>query len=50
MLYTYLDFIHSDSSFGNSLYKGSQSVVPAYISLVMTITYFRLTINLFRKK
>lgn len=50
MLYTYLDFIHSDSSFGNALYKGSQSVVPAYISLVMAITYFLLTINLFRKK
>ncbi len=46
--YTYLDFIHSDSAVGNALYKGNQSVIPAIISLVMTLAFIRLTIKLFR--
>jgi hypothetical protein len=48
--YTYLDFIHSDSPVGNALYKGSQSIIPAIISLLMTIAFLRLTIKLFRSK
>ncbi len=46
--YTYLDFIHSDSVVGNALYKGSQSVFPGVISLLLTLSYLRLTIQLFR--
>lgn len=47
-IYTYLDFVHSDSSLGNALYKGNQSLAPAIISLLLTIAFFRLTIKLFR--
>lgn len=49
-IYTYLDFVHSDSVFGNALYKGSQSIAPAVISLLLMLAYLRLTVKLFRSK
>lgn len=49
-IYTYLDFAHSDSVVGNALYKGSQSIAPAVISLLLMLAYLRLTIKLFRSK
>lgn len=48
-MYTYIDFVHSDSALGNALYKGPSSLAPAVISLLMTLAFIRLTIKLFRE-
>lgn len=42
--YTYLDFLHADSAFGNALYKGPASVIPAYFSLFFTLLFLYLLI------
>ncbi|RYD75635.1 MAG: hypothetical protein EOP53_16140 [Sphingobacteriales bacterium] len=43
-VYTYLDFVHSDSVLGNGLYKGNASVFPAIISLAVTLLFLHLGI------
>ena len=48
--YTYLDFRTSDSMFGNALYKGEASVIPAYISLIVNLVFLQLSIRLFLKR
>lgn len=50
LFYTYLDFRSSDSSLGNSLYKGESSVAPAIISLFVNFLFLQLTIKLFLKE
>lgn len=41
--YTYLDARASDSFFGNGLYKGPGSVIPAIICLIMTVLFAHLS-------
>lgn len=48
--YTYLDFRSSDSVLGNGLYKGEGSVIPAIISLIITLLFLRLSFSLSREK
>lgn len=45
--YTYLDFRSADWMFGNALYKGDSSIVPAIISLLVNLLFFQLAIRLF---
>ena len=45
--YTYLDFRSADWVFGNALYKGESSIVPAMISLLVNLLFFQLVISLF---
>lgn len=47
-LYCIMDFAHSDSVLGNSLYKGPQSIIPAIISLIISLSLLRLTFILFK--
>lgn len=49
-IYTFIDFRHSDSALGNSLYQGEASVAPAIISMVVTLLFLQITIRLFMKK
>jgi hypothetical protein len=50
LIYTYLDFAHSDSAVGNGLYKGSASLFPAFTALFITVLFLQLTITLHRKQ
>ena len=43
--YTYLDFRSSDSALGNALYKGDASIIPAVISLVVTLLFLQLSLR-----
>jgi len=45
--YTYLDFRSAEWVFGNALYKGESSIVPAVISLLVNLLFFQLGIRLF---
>lgn len=49
-VYTLLDFMHSDSSLGNGLYKGEASVIPAFTSLLITLLFLQLAVRLFLSK
>lgn len=42
--YTWLDFRASDSMVGVALYKGPASVIPAFISLVITFVFLYLSV------
>lgn len=42
--YTYLDFAHADTPWGNALYKGTLSVVPAFFSLFFTLLFLYLVL------
>ncbi|WP_158828173.1 hypothetical protein [Mucilaginibacter lacusdianchii] len=42
LIYTYLDFRSSDFIWGNGLYHGLVSVVPAVVSLVVTLLFLNL--------
>ncbi len=48
--YVYLDFRTSDSSFGNGLYQGEQSIIPGIINVVISILLISLLISLNSKK
>ena len=50
IFYTYLDFRSADWMYGNSLYKGESSLVPAFISLVVNMLFLNLAVSLFRKR
>ena len=45
--YVYLDFRSADWAFGNALYKGESSIIPAIIGLMVNLLFFQLTIRLF---
>jgi len=47
--YTYLDFRSADWRFGNGLYKGESSIVPAIISLFVNMLFLQSAIRLFVK-
>ncbi len=47
-VYLYLDLQTSDTPFGNSLYKGPNSVAPAVIGFVFTLLFLLLTISSLR--
>ncbi|HEY9842650.1 MAG TPA: hypothetical protein V6D23_19455 [Candidatus Obscuribacterales bacterium] len=42
LYYTFLDFRASDSILGTGLYKGSASLIPAFISLFVTLVFLHL--------
>jgi hypothetical protein len=46
IFYTYLDFRSSDSTWGNKLYQGEASLIPAYIGLMFTCWFFGLFLKL----
>lgn len=48
--YTFLDFRTSDSPLGNGLYKGQQSVAPAFISLLVNLLFLLTALKLFLQK
>ncbi len=50
IFYTYLDFRSADWMYGNSLYKGESSLVPAFISLIVNMLFLNLAVSLFRKR
>lgn len=50
LFYTYLDTRTADWAFGNSLYKGSASIIPAIIGLLVNILMLQLVLRLFAKK
>lgn len=43
LFYTVLDFRASDSLLGNGLYQGPASLIPAFISLFMTVLFAHLS-------
>jgi hypothetical protein len=43
LIYTYLDFRSSDTFLGNGLYQGIASVLPAVVSLVVTLLFLNLS-------
>jgi hypothetical protein len=43
--YTYLDLRTSDSIFGNGLYRGSASITPALVDLVVTLAFAFLSVR-----
>ena len=45
--YVYLDFRSADWVFGNALYKGESSIIPAIIGLLVNLLFFQLVIRLF---
>ena len=45
--YFYLDFRSADWAFGNALYKGESSIIPAIIGLFVNLLFFQLAIRLF---
>lgn len=45
--YTYLDFRSADWIYGNALYKGDSSLIPAIIGLLVNLLFFQLAIRLF---
>jgi hypothetical protein len=45
--YAYLDFRSADWVFGNALYKGDSSIIPAIIGLLVNLLFFQLVIRLF---
>ena len=45
--YVYLDFRSADWAYGNALYKGQSSIIPAIIGLMVNLLFFQLTIRLF---
>jgi len=45
--YFYLDFRSADWAFGNALYKGQSSIIPAIIGLFVNLLFFQLTLRLF---
>ncbi len=45
--YVYLDFRSADWIFGNALYKGESSIIPAIIGLIVNLLFFQLVIRLF---
>lgn len=45
--YVYLDFRSADWVFGNALYKGESSIIPAIIGLIVNLLFFQLAIRLF---
>jgi hypothetical protein len=45
--YVYLDFRSADWIFGNALYKGESSIIPAIIGLLVNLLFFQLMIRLF---
>lgn len=46
-LYVYLDFRSADWAFGNALYKGESSIIPAVIGLLANLLFLQLVIRLF---
>ena len=47
--YVYLDFRSADWAYGNALYKGESSIIPAIIGLLVNVLFFQLAIRLFLK-
>jgi len=45
--YVYLDFRSADWHFGNALYKGESSIIPAIIGLLVNLLFFQLAVRLF---
>ncbi len=45
--YAYIDFKNSDSKFGNGLYQGEASLIPAIMCLLFALLFLQLTIRLF---
>jgi hypothetical protein len=45
--YVYLDFRSADWVYGNALYKGESSIIPAIIGLLVNLLFFQLMIRLF---
>ena len=45
--YVYLDFRSADWAYGNALYKGESSIIPAIIGLLVNVLFFQLAIRLF---
>lgn len=45
--YVYLDFRSADWIYGNALYKGESSIIPAIIGLLVNLLFFQLVIRLF---
>mgnify|MGYP000742712697 CR=1 FL=1 len=45
--YVYLDFRSADWSYGNALYQGESSIIPAIIGLLVNLLFFQLAIRLF---
>jgi hypothetical protein len=45
--YVYLDFRSADWIYGNALYKGESSIIPAIIGLFVNLLFFQLMIRLF---
>jgi hypothetical protein len=45
--YFYLDFRSADWAFGNALYKGESSIIPAIIGLFVNLLFFQLALRLF---
>lgn len=44
-IYTYFDFRATDTVFGNALYKGDASVIPALFSLVFMLFFLQLAVK-----
>ena len=45
--YVYLDFRSADWAYGNALYQGESSIIPAIIGLLVNLLFFQLAIRLF---
>jgi hypothetical protein len=45
--YVYLDFRSADWSYGNALYQGESSIIPAIIGLLVNLLFFQLALRLF---
>ena len=47
--YTYLDLRTSDSAFGNRLYRGSASLIPVMIDVLVTLSFLYLSVRPLRE-
>ncbi len=45
--YVYLDFRSADWAYGNALYQGESSIIPAIIGLLVNLLFFQLAMRLF---
>ena len=45
--YVYLDFRSADWPYGNALYQGESSIIPAIMGLLVNLLFFQLAIRLF---
>lgn len=48
--YTYLDIRTSDSALGSGLYRGGASLVPAFVGVLVTLSFLYLSIRPLRSR